>query len=338
MDNTKLNILITMANDNVRKSFIGSREIKQLEQIGNIKWNEKNTQFTNEELRENLRDIDICITGWRTPKLDNYVLKNANKLKLLVHTGGTVAPVVSDYLYEMGVKVISGNLMYAESVAEGVIAYMLAALRDIPFFSNEVQLGRWPSGEESKTEGLLNQTVGLIGFGMIAKHLVKMLNPFKVKIKVYSKHITEKTLLEYNLKKADLEEIFSTCKIISLHTSQRPETYHMIDDKLLSLIPEGSLLVNTARGSIIDEKALENHLKTGRFKAILDVFEEEPLPLNSGLRGLKNVILMPHMAGPTYDRRKFITSNLIEDINRFLKGEPLKFEISREYSHYMTRE
>ncbi len=334
----RLNLLVAMPKGKIRESFIGKRATEKLHLLGNVIWNENHTQFTPEEYRKRLADIDVCITGWGNPTLDQYILKDASKLKLVVHTGGTVAPIVSDYLYKKGIKVISGNPMYAESVAEGVIAYMLTSLREIPYFANEVQQGRWPSDDEETTEGLLDQTIGLVGFGMITKHLIPMLKPFRVKIKVYSKHITDDTLKEYNIQRASLEEIFSTCKIISIHTSQRPETYHMIDKKLLALIPKGSILINTARGSIIDEKALEEELKTGRFKAILDVYEQEPLPPQSGLRGLKNVILLPHMAGPTYDRREIITLNLIEDIKRFFNNEPLRYEIPAQYARYMTRE
>jgi len=332
-----MKILITMPEGIIRDSFIPSDLAAEIESFGNVMWNTSKDQFSKDQLKEALKEVDLCITGWGCPNLNKEVLSGANKLKLIAHTGGTVAPIVSEDFFNRGIRIISGNALYAESVAEGVIAYMLASLRDIPLYANEVEEGRW-SLEDSPTDGLIEQTVGLVGFGMITKNVIKMLKPFRVKIKVYSSHITDKTLKEYGIEKATLEEIFSSCKVISLHSSQRPDTYHMIGGELLSKISRGSVLVNTARGSIIDEIALADELEKGRFKAILDVYETEPLQLDSRLRGLPNVILIPHMGGPTYDRRKFVTLNLIEDFKNFFKGQNLKFEISKEYAGYMTRE
>jgi len=138
-------------------------------------------------------------------------------------------------------------------------------------------------------------------------------------------------------KTASLEEVFSTCDIISLHASQRPETYHMVNERLLGMLPDGALLINTARGSIIYEEALAKELEKGRFKAVLDVYETEPLPANSALRKMKNTILIPHMGGPTIDRRVFCTKMILEEIERFKRGEELEHEISSAYASRMTR-
>ena len=111
----------------------------------------------------------------------------------------------------------------------------------------------------------------------------------------------------------------------------------MVNKRLLEMIPDGALFINTARGSIVDEEALIEELSKGRFKAVLDVFEKEPLPDDSKLRKLDNVMLIPHMAGPTVDRRRYVTLGLVDDIKAYFRGEPMKNEISREYAAYMTR-
>ncbi len=329
-----MKILVTLPKDQIRDTFIPQEVAEKIKSLGETIWNDSKELLTADELHEMLCDVDVCITGWGCCKFNGYVLENANKLKIIAHTGGTVASIVSEPLFEKGIKVISGNNLYAESVAEGVIAYMLSSLRNIPYYAHKMTLDGWEKNPYS--EGLIGQTVGLIGFGMITKHLVRMLKPFNVKVKVYSRHLREETIKEYGLESASMEEIFKTCKVISIHSALRPETHHIIDRKLLSMIPEGSILVNTARGSIIDEKALEEELETRRFKAVLDVFEVEPLPNESKLRKLSNVILIPHMGGPTVDRRKFVTLALIEDIKRYFNGEGLKNEITREYASVMT--
>ena len=317
-------------------SFIPKETEKILESIGEVIWNRTDRNFTKEELKEKVAGADVCLTGWGHVQFDADVVEVAGQLKLIAHTGGSVAPLVSDCLYDKGIRVISGNKIFAESVAEGTIGYILSSLRDIPYYSYDMKNGGWAT-KGYYNEGLLDQTVGLVGFGMVAKYLVRMLNPFRVKIKTYDPYIKDETLIEYGVEKASLEEIFSTCKIISIHAPRKPETYHMIDRKLLEMIPNSSLLVNTARGNIIDEAALVELLQERRFKTVLDVYEIEPLPPDSVLRKLDNVILMPHMAGPTVDRRKFVTIALIDDIKNFFNGRKLEHEISREYAMSMTR-
>lgn len=330
-----MKILVTMPVGVIRDSFITTDVIEKLSNMGDVIWNTSQEQFSKEELREKVRDVEVCITGWGCPRLDEYVLESAANLKMIAHTGGSVSNLVSHFLYERNIRVVSGNQIYAESVAEGVIGYIVSSLRDIPFYDNEMKNGGWRP-DDYYNEGLLDQTIGLIGFGMIAKYLVKMLSPFRVKVKVCSGHIDEATLLEYGMEKASKEEIFKTCKIISLHSALRPETRHMIDKQLLQMIPHGSILINTARGGLIDEGALAEELEKAKFKAVLDVFEAEPLPAESKLRKMKNVILIPHMAGPTIDRRKRVTLELMEDIIRLFNGEEPIYEISKQYAAIMS--
>jgi phosphoglycerate dehydrogenase-like enzyme len=330
-----MNILISQPEGEVRSTFFTPDVIEKLSKIGKIIWNKHERQFTKEELREEIKDIDICISGWGCQRFNEDILENANKLKIVAHTGGSVATLASDVLYEKNIKLISGNWVFAESVAEAVIGYSLCSLRDLVFYNNEVQAGRWHDGK-FYNEGILDQSFGLVGFGTVAKYLVKMLRPFRAKIRVYDPYLTDSVANEYGVEKATLEEIFKNSKIISLHAAKTPETYHLIDKRLLKMIPYGALLVNTARGSVIDEEALADELVTGRFKAILDVYELEPLPEHSKLRGLKNVVLIPHMAGPTIDRRKYVTLELIKDIEGFLQNGILKYEINKNHAFHMS--
>lgn len=139
------------------------------------------------------------------------------------------------------------------------------------------------------------------------------------------------------MQRADLAEIFSTCDIISLHTAYNEYTRHMVNAELLSKIKEGALFVNTARGGLVDEEALVRELRTGRFRAVLDVFETEPLPAESGLLNLENVLLMPHMCGPTVDRRAHIAAALLEEARAYLEdGAGLPDEITLERALCMS--
>lgn len=330
-----MKILVTMPKSEVRDTFIPVDVAKKIEAMGDTVWNISDKQFSRKELRHLVEDVDVCITGWGCPRFDEEILSRASRLKLIAHTGGSVASIVSDHLYEKNIKVISGNWLFAESVAEGVLAYILCSMRNLIYYNYVVNTQGWAT--QIYNEGLLDQTMGLIGFGLVARYLVGMLKPFRVKTKVYDPYVSDEICREYGVKRSTLEDVVSTSKIISIHAPKIPETYHMIDKRLLEMIPDGALLVNTARGSIIDEEALAVELRKNRFKAVLDVFEVEPLPADSKLRGLSNVIIIPHMAGPTVDRRKMVTLALLEDIESFFNGNGLKYEISKEYAKRMTQ-
>ncbi len=331
-----MKILVTVPDGPVRESFFTPDVQKRLSELGEVEYNTTGRNYTPGELREHLMGKDVALTGWGTGLLDESVLEGNDTLKLLAHTGGAVTPVASDYLYSKGIKVISGNRLYSESVAEAVIAYALASLRRIPEYTQRSREGGWYNGEV--WEGLLDRTVGIIGFGMTSRNLMKMGKAFRLKFKVaYKPYITKEDMEEYGFEMASMDEIFSTCDIISVHAPMTDRNYHMIDARLLSMIRDGALLINTARGPVIDEKALIRELEKNRFRAVLDVYEaQEPLPLDYPLRHMENVICIPHMGGPTYDRRKIVTLSLADDIERFFSGGKLENEISVEYASHMT--
>lgn len=331
-----MNILVTLS-DKVKETFLTPEIIQRIEETGNVTWINGNPPgFTEEVLREHIKGIDICITGWGIPKFSARVLENADRLKLVAHTAGSVANLVSDELYEKGVHVVSANKVFAESVAESVIAYLLSALRDIPYYVNDMKQGGWKSGDYYN-RGLLDQSIGLVGFGEIPRYLAPMLKPFRVKLKAFDEYVDAQTMAEYGVEKAELDELFASCPIISVHLPRTDETYHMIGKRLLEMIQDGGILINTARGSVIDEKALVEELKKNRIKAVLDVFEEEPLSDQSPLRRLYNALLIPHMAGPTVDRRKYSTMAVLDDIDNFINNRPLVHEISAIRASRMTR-
>lgn len=331
-----MKILVTIPVGEVRESFLPPQVRQRLESIAEVEYNPLPRNFTPEELKAHLRGKDIALTGWGTGLFDGAVLEGNDTLRLIAHTGGSVTPVMSDEAYDRGIRVISGNEMYAESVAEAVIAYALAALRRIPEYLERTRSGGWYQHGEV-WEGLLDQTVGVIGFGMTSRHLFRMGKAFRLRFKVLEKpYLTPEVQREYGFTTAPLEEIFRTCKIVSLHCGMTKSYYHLVNRRLLEIMPDGALLINTARGPVIDEKDLIAELKRGRIRAVLDVYEQEPLPTDSELRRLPGVYSIPHMGGPTFDRRWLIAMALIDDIERLSRGEDLHMEITREYASHMS--
>ena len=278
-----IHILVTMPQHAVFRTFFDADAMAALEHIGTVHWNTLGRQYTQDELGAAVRGMDICVTGWGTPVFDEAVLAQADRLRLIAHTGGSVKPYVTDAVYGRGIRVVSGNEVFAESVAESVVAYALASLRQIPYHSVNLAGGIWP--ESFANRGLLDRSVGIVGYGMIARYVVGMLAPFHCPIKVFSRHIGQDELDRCHMEKAELEELFATC-------GMTPENHHLVTRELLQSMKPGALLVNTARGAVIDEPALCEVLAARPdLSAALDVYETEPLPAGHPLEKLPNA---PH--------------------------------------------
>ena len=320
-------------------TFFTERAKKELEALGEVIYNTSDKQFTDEELSEALKDVDIVFCGWGTQRYTADILKNANNLKILAYTAGSMNAVVSEELYAKGVRVLGANCVFAESVAEGCLCYTLASLRRIEKYVMRMRSGGWKKDNDFY-EGILDKSVGLIGFGKIAQYFAEMLKPFHVKLKIVSGHLSAEEAAKYNAEVATLEEVCSTCDVISLHYSLSDKTYHMIDEEHIKMFKDDALFINTSRGAIVDEEALIKELKTGRIRAALDVYEREGTGLSDDnpLRTLPNVMPMPHMGGPSIDRREYCVLNLIRDIKAVLADPSVAVEtdVDMEYASRMT--
>lgn len=330
--------LVAIKQDKTFDTFFTKENIEYVETLGNIVWFDA-AKESSDELKDKIKDCDTYITCWGSPPLTAELLSSAPKLKLLTHLGSTVVPVVCKEVYERDIKVISGFDYYSKSTAEGAVAYMLAALRKIPFYTDRLKNQKIWRESEDYTDGLICKTVGIVGFGGVGRYVAKMLGNFDVDIKVYDiAKISREVKEHYGITQCDIEEIFSTCDIISIHLPYNDGTHHIIGDALLSKIKQGALLVNTARGAVVDESALIKHLESSNFNAALDVYEKEPIDMDSPLLSLDNVLILPHQAGPTVNLRAFITHQLIKESADFIdNGVPLKNEISAPKAKNMSK-
>lgn len=327
-----MNILVSSsASAEVQNTFFTERVKTELETCGDVKY----AIMSRDELRDSLGGVDVLFGNWGMPQMTDDFLTNADKLKLVCYTGGSVAGIMTEEMTAHGIRLICGNRLYANSVAEGTIGYIIAAQRRLVDVINETHNNGWASYRRS--DGIRFKTIGIIGFGMIAKNLAKMMQAFECTVKICSDYFLPEMQTEYRAQKCDMDEIFETCDIVSLHESLREDTYHMIDAHYFEKMKPDALFVNTARGAIIVEDDLAKVCREGRIRAILDVYEREPLPADSSLRGIEGIYLVPHRGGPTTDIREYVTLALIGDLRRFIAGiEPLEHEIDLEYAKHMT--
>lgn len=330
-----MKIFITMPRNPQSESFLIPKAMEQLRALGEVEQNPYDRQLSVEEVVELAADADVLITSWGSCKYYKKDIKKLHNLKMIAHAGGTVAPVVAPDVYDTDVKVISGNDVFAKSVAEGCLCYILAALRRLEHYIGVMREGGFRT-DVFENRGLFGKKIGIVGFGAIARHLLELIRWFDLEILIYSSHLTNEEAAIYGARTASLEEIFSECDVISIHASNTEKTRGMITRELMESMKSDALLVNTARGAVIDEPAMFELLLAGRFYAALDVYAQEPPAPDAPIRQCENALLMPHMGGPTMDMRGVVTTELCKDIARMQKGEPLRYEITAAAARRMT--
>ena len=330
--------LVAINQDKTFDTFFTKSNIEFAKSLGEIVWLDT-AKESIDDLKEKIKECDTYITCWGSPALTPDILECAPKLKLLTHLGSTVAPVVCDEVYERGIKVISGFDYFSKSTAEGAVAYMLAAMRNIPFFNDRLKEKRIWREIDDYTDSVIYKKVGLVGYGGVGRYVAKMLSTFDVDMKVSARReLPEEDKKLFGFTQCSMEEIFETCDIISIHLAYNNSTHHMIDDRLLSKIKPGALLVNTARGAVIDEEAMIKHLEKGDFNAALDVYSQEPINMDNPMLSLPNVLMLPHQAGVTVNLRAVLTHDLLKESVDFIdNGIPVKNEILASKATSMSK-
>ena len=259
------------------------------------------------------------------------------RLRYVAHAAGSVKPIVSDAMFDRGVRVTSSAKVLGMGVAETALGYTIACVKNLFNVSRGIHAGGWtkeaPLKEYDGIREMFEIKIGVVGGGMAGSHYMKLLSMFDVEILLYDPFISaEQARDRFCAKKVSLEELLSQAEVISIHAPSIPETYHMFNADTLKLMRRDATLINTARGSIIDEEALYAHMKAGNLKyACLDVFDPyEPLLPENPLRTLPNCILSPHLAGLTHNGLLRIGAHCADEIERFAAGKTLTTEILRE--------
>ncbi len=212
----------------------------------------------------------------------------------------------------------------AISVAEHAMMLMLTVARRVIWQHDNVSGGRWRgNGPSPRMYELAGKTLGIIGLGNIGKKVAKRAQAFGMNVHYFDiVRLSEDREDQLNVRFRLLREILAECDVISLNLPLNESNQHMIGKAELELMKPTAILVNTARGPIIDEKALYEHLAAGRiFGAGLDVFDQEPTPPDNPLLKLDNVVLTAHFAGPTWDNHVARFRNAFDNVQRVERGE-----------------
>ncbi|TYC12617.1 2-hydroxyacid dehydrogenase [Micromonospora sp. MP36] len=252
-----------------------------------------------DELIAALAGVEVVVT--QMAPFTARVLTAADALRLLVVCRGGPVNVNLAAAAERGVTVRGTPGRNAIAAAEHTVALLLAALRRIPYTHAGVLAGEWRSdlyALDAVGSELADATVGLIGYGAIGRRVGRILRAFEAEVLVHDPYADPDSLTD--VRAVELDELLDRAQVVSLHARLTPDTHGMIGAKELARLPQGAVLVNTARGGLVDYDAVVDALESGRLAAAaFDVFDTEPLPADSRLRTAPNVVLTPHLAGAT---------------------------------------
>ena len=283
-------------------------------------------------LRPLLTDATAAITGWGTPQFDAALLEHAPRLRLIAHSGGSIKGIVTPAVYDRGIRVTTAAAANAVVVAEFTVAMIVAMLKQVPWV-----IGRYTRGEgenRGRQPGPIRElrdlSIGIVAAGRIGREVIRLLGAYpRLRIKVYDPYLSPESAGLLGVDRASLEDV-CRCDVMSIHAPDIPETRHMFNARTIALLPDHAVLINTSRGALIDEPDLVAEVRRRPLYVWLDVTDPEPPAVDSPLRHEPNILLTPHLAGAMSQARRDMGRIAIEETLRFLRGEPLKHEVTRE--------
>lgn len=294
--------------------------------------------LTSDELAARIGEYDAVITGWGTPKFTDAVLSASTQLKLIAHTAGSIKSMLPPAVFERGIAVTHAASAIAPAVAELTLMLIMLSLRPVHRMNAVLKSGEgWNRAREvGMGQEIAGQRVGVVGAGYTGRCVIQLLRAVGAEVWVCDPYLTNERAAEMGVRKADLHTLLTQCRIITLQAPPTDETHHMIGAEQLRLLPDGAVFINTARAHLVDQDALLAELQTGRFVAALDVFDPEPLPDDSPLRALDNVLLTPHIAGASQQARVRQGEIIVEEIERCFAGEPLRYRVTHDMLNIMA--
>ncbi|MFC7261357.1 hydroxyacid dehydrogenase [Streptomyces lutosisoli] len=282
--------------------------------------------FTDPAARGNLADADVLLTGWGCPLVDDAVLDAAPRLRAIVHAAGSVKHHLAPEVWQRGILVSSAASANALPVAQYTVGAILLAGKRAFRLARDYARGQYKNRLAADT-GNHERVVGIVGASRTGRLVLELLAPHGFQLLVSDPTLDALGAAGLHpaaqVELVDLDDLLRRSDIVSLHAPALPETHHLLDDRRLALLRDGAVLINTARGQLIDTEALLRNCADGRIDAVLDVTDPEPLPAGHPLLSLPNVTVTPHVAGAMGTEIRRLGEFAVTEIERLTADEPL---------------
>jgi phosphoglycerate dehydrogenase-like enzyme len=273
-----------------------------------------------QEALDVISEVEILFS-WQIP---DDLLKQAKRLKWFFSTAAGNENLVKNPSFPES-AILTKTTIYGEMMAEYVFAYLLYFIRDLSKYFQDQRQKIWRQARPSRLRG---KTMGILGLGSVGKTIARHGRQFGMDILGVKRTPGPVEHVDQVMGREDLAKVVPRVDVLVVALPLTPETFHLLGERELGLMKEGTILFNIGRGKTIDEKALLSVLKTKRIKAVLDVFEDEPLPKESELWSLENVIITPHVSGINIPEE--ICEEFVRNYERWVKREPLIGLVDRE--------
>jgi D-3-phosphoglycerate dehydrogenase / 2-oxoglutarate reductase len=253
--------------------------------------------LTEDEVIERAGSSDVLWLAWK-PNVTRRMLEALPSVRLAIRWGVGFEQMDVAAATELGVAIANAPGYGTDDVAETAMALLLTVARRTAFQHQQMLRGEWPAPVPGSVHRLRGRTLGLIGTGRIGSAVARIAAGFGLRVIGHDLVRTPAELAAAGIEAVDMDTLLASADVVSLHVPYTPGTHHLVDAALLAKLKPGGILVNTARGKVVDADALIDALQSGHLAgAGLDVFEQEPLPADSPLRSAPNVVLTPHVAG-----------------------------------------
>jgi phosphoglycerate dehydrogenase-like enzyme len=288
-----------------------------------------------------LAGSDAFITTWDSPYLSLKTMEEIQSVRAIAHCGGEVKKRFERGLFRKLVIVNTPRPM-AMPTAELGAAFLLYAARNIDFYRSALRARSNRIYEEAHiaggtAESLLRREVGMIGFGRIGQTLVELLRGFNIRWRVYDPYASKKPSVGTHVQFDSLSALLKRSSLLVVAAAATDRTLHLLNRDRLAMLQNGAVVINIARGSLIDLAALTEEVRKGRLRCALDVSDpDEPLPPNHPLRVLKGAIVTPHIGGGGRSTRGEMADVAMDELQRFFRGEPVQNRVSTQMLSRMT--
>lgn len=305
---------------------------KALAELGDLTLIEDGIGIDEAQRTELIRACDVLLLGWNSMPVPVAIEGERGSLRYICNITGEMKAWVSSSLVDSGLTVTNWGDAPAGVVAEGAMTLLLATLKDLRLRTQHIQRGGWQLDPNFSGGTLNGLNVGVYGCGLIGRSFIEMIRPFRPVLRVFDPFLVD--LPTGCTRVASLAELFDASEAVVIHAGLNPDTRGSVSADLLRRLPIHGILINTARGAIVDQEALFAELASGRLRAGLDVLEPDTLPEDHPARTWENCILTAHQIccgrpteGLPSTRLESMHQNCLDNLRRFASGAPLRFVI-----------
>ncbi|MBS3848689.1 hydroxyacid dehydrogenase [Devosia sp. BSSL-BM10] len=320
--------LVFAMNQGLVPRIFGAEQWVRLQAVADVLSPVSYTDFNTPEAAELLKQAEIIVGAWGAPALDQDLLEKAPNLRLVAYAAASIRAITTPAFWRAGIPITSAVAAMAVPVAEFTYAAIIMTGKDVINIRdiNRQQRGAQGFGSRIGLDvshlGNYGRRIGIVGASRIGRLVIAMLVRSGYAVAVYDPFASPADVEKMGAQAMGLDQLLEWSHTVSLHAPILPETRHMIGARELGLMRDNAVLINTARGWLVDHDALLAELQRGRIRAWIDTPDPEPFPPDSPFYDLPNLVLTPHIAGTMGNELHSLAEAAINEIERFVAGLP----------------